>query len=108
MKFLLKVKMNPHKTGELPVYYNGIQVGVATLSNEGDDVTITINKEVEEKDRPVIDALIQKLKSKTASVSSFGTAVDQNIIEHQTFLDATTNGYVINDLPDYIPSTDPA
>lgn len=104
MKVAIKVTSNPHKEGEYPVHYSGLKVGIAKVINNGDNVLMEINTTVtNEDDGPIIQKLIDKLKSKRASVSSVGQ-VEYDVINSQDMLEATLEGFVINDLPDYIPS----
>lgn len=103
MKVAIKVISNPHKEGEYPIHYNGMQVGTAKVVNGGENVIMSIDATPTNDDEAaVITKLKEKLASKKASMTSIGD-VDYDIINSQDMLEATLGGFVINDLPDYIP-----
>jgi len=103
MKVAIPVIQNPHKEGEYPVYYNGVQAGVAKVTHGGQNVLLDLNlKSNNPDDQAVLDKLADKINNKKASVTSVGS-VQYDVINSQDMLEATLSGFVVNDLPDYIP-----
>lgn len=106
MKVAFVVANNLHKSGEFPVHYNGLMVGKATLSNNGDTVLVEIDTITQrtEDEQKVIQRLVSKLGRNQSGMSTFGN-VDYGVISSHSMLEANPSGFAINDLPDYIPST---
>jgi len=103
MKVAIPVIQNPHKEGEYPVHYSGFKVGIAKVINNGQNVLLELNLETNDPDqKPIFAKLAEKLTNKKASVSSVG-AVQYDVINSQDMLEATLEGFVINDLPEYTP-----
>lgn len=101
-KFLTSIANNVHKPGVYPIFYSGFQVGTSTV--EGDSIMMSID-ESDENDVArdnTCKELIAKFVAKKESVATVGD-IDFDVIK-PNILDATDAGYVVHDLPDYIPT----